>query len=211
MAGDTSGEAPGLLSRVLPGFSQAPNLHPMFVHFPIVFFYAALFFAALSWYRRRSFFLALSRWMFWLGLGTLPLAAATGFWAVGGWGHEHVTVHRNLMLATTVLAVVLLGLTRWCSDRQRLYRIVLTAGLVVVTGVMTLGADRGAWLVFVQGSGVRSEGHVHQDDSGDRAAPTRSSSGTAPGDDRERSSDGDGQSLSDGTGSEHHDHDHPHP
>ncbi|MFB6346894.1 MAG: DUF2231 domain-containing protein [bacterium] len=146
---------------LLPGLAGAPNVHPMLVHFPIVFLWTALLFITGSWFGRRDQFLIMAKWLFWLGLFTLPLTATSGFLAVGGWGGGHVTVHRNLMVATTVLAFLLFAVLRIVAGQKRLYRIVMTIGLVVVVAVMSLGADRGAWLVFVKGSGVQPAPHVH--------------------------------------------------
>lgn len=153
--------APGWFKVLLPGMRGAKNLHPMLVHFPIVFLFTATLFSGLSWFWNSERFLLFARWMFWLGLIALPVTAATGFWVVGGWGDGHVTGHRNFMLLTTLLAFVLLGVLRMVANRTKLYRIVLTVGLIIVLTVMTLGADRGAWLVFVKGSGVKSAKHVH--------------------------------------------------
>jgi uncharacterized membrane protein len=149
------------LNTLLPGLTGAPNIHPMLVHFPIVFLWTSLLFVGASWFWKPEEFLAMAKWMFWLGLVALPITAGTGFWAIGGWGGGHVTIHRNVMLITTGLAFLLFGILRWLADRQRLYRIVMTVGLIIVVTFMTLGADRGAWLVFVEGSGVKPAEHVH--------------------------------------------------
>lgn len=151
----------GLLNTLFPGLTGAPNIHPMLVHFPIVLLCMSLLFVSASWFWKPEEFLTTAKWMFWLGLVALPITAGTGFWAIGGWGGGHVTTHRNLMLITTGLAFLLFGLLRWLADRQRLYRIVMTVGLIIVVTFMTLGADRGAWLVFVKGSGVKPAEHVH--------------------------------------------------
>ncbi|MFB6347766.1 MAG: DUF2231 domain-containing protein [bacterium] len=151
----------GWLRTLFPGLSSVKNIHPMFVHFPIVFLVTSLLFSVVSWIRDSQFFLDLARWMFWLGLVALPVTVATGFWAVGGWGGGHVTGHRNFMLLTTVLAFVLFGILRTVAGRERVYRIVLTVGLVIVVTFMTLGADRGAWLVFQKGAGVQEVEHEH--------------------------------------------------
>ena len=151
----------GFLNILLPGLTGAPNIHPMLVHFPIVFLWTSLLLVGGSWFWKPEEFLTTAKWMFWLGLIALPVTAAAGFQAVGGWGGGHVTTHRNLMLITTGLAFLLFGILRWLADHLRLYRIVMTVGLIIVVTFMTLGADRGAWLVFVEGSGVKPAEHVH--------------------------------------------------
>lgn len=150
-----------LLNTLLPGLTGAPNIHPMLVHFPIVFLCTSLLFVGTSWFWKPEPFLTTAQWMFWLGLIALPITAGTGFLAVGGWGGGHVTTHRNLMLITMALAFLLFGALRWLAGRDRVYRIVMTVGLIIVVTFMTLGADRGAWLVYVKGSGVKPVEHVH--------------------------------------------------
>lgn len=151
----------GLLKTLLPGLTEVPDIHPMLVHFPIVFLWGTFVFVVGSWFWKPDFFLSMGRWLFWLGLISLPITAGTGFLAVGGWGGGHVTTHRNLMLITTALAFVLFAVLRYVSNRQRLYRVAMTVGLLIVLAFMTLGADRGAWLVYVEGSGVKPVKQTH--------------------------------------------------
>ncbi len=157
--------AGSLLSTFFPGLTGVSNVHPMVVHFPIVFVYTSLLFVLLSWKWGTTEFLAFARWTFWLSLVSFPVTAATGFLAVGGWGSGHVTGHRNLMLITVGLSFGLWIVLRFVSNRTYWYRLVLTLGLLIVTVLMTLGTDRGAWLVYVKGSGVQSGGHVHSSES----------------------------------------------
>lgn len=157
---DHSDRKSGLFERFLPGFTQAPDLHPMFVHFPIVLLWTSLLFVIGSWFFYPVRFLQFGRWLFWLSLVALPITAATGFWAVGGWGGGHLTSHRNLMLITITLSYVLFGLLRVVSE-VNIYRFTLTIGLIILVLFMSLGADRGAWLVFVEGSGVKPVEHNH--------------------------------------------------
>jgi uncharacterized membrane protein len=152
----------GLLQYLLPGLTKVPDIHPMMVHFPIVLLWTSLLFVGTSWFWKPDKFLTTARWMFWLGLIALPITAGTGFLAVGGWGGGHVTIHRNLMLITVGLAFLLFGILYFIPDRQQLYRIVMTVGLVIIVVFMTLGADRGAWLVYVKGSGVKPAENVHK-------------------------------------------------
>lgn len=145
----------------MPGLAGAPNVHPMLVHFPIAFLVTSTLLFLLSWIVYPDRLFMLGRWLYWLGLMSLPVVAASGFWAIGGWGEGHVVGHRNWMLLTTFTAYLLFVVARYVSNRERMYRVVLTIGMIVVTLFMTIGADRGAWLVFVEGSGVQSAQQAH--------------------------------------------------
>lgn len=156
--------------RLMAGFFGAPDIHPMLVHFPIVFLWTAFFFAGLSWWRNSASYQQMAQWLFWAGLLALPITAASGFWAVEGWGGGPNALHRNLMLITTGLAFGLFAVLRWVAERPRVYRMVMTLGLILVVTTLTLGADQGAWLVFEKGMGVKPAQHQH---SGDHSSSHR--------------------------------------
>lgn len=154
--GKQSGETEeSFLEFLFPGLTQVEDVHPLFVHFPIVLVWTALLFVGLSWFGYEDEFLRTARWMFWLSLIALPITLASGFLAVGGWVEGHAAGHRNWMVLSTLLAYLLFGVEHWLVSRDQLGRIVLTVGLVIVTVCMTIGADRGAWLVYVEGAGVQ--------------------------------------------------------
>jgi uncharacterized membrane protein len=172
------------MESILPGLSAAPNLHPMVVHFPIALWLAALLFWSLAVVRKQDDLWRTGRWLLYLGtLGGL-VAVGTGFWATEAMGHDSpghglVHVHRNFMITTTSLALitaVFAHVTR--SSTSARLRFGLVALLGVTAGVLTLGADRGAELVFRYGIGTAGEtppaadGHDHDHDHGDHAPAT---------------------------------------
>lgn len=159
------------MSDLLPGLEAAPNIHPMLIHFPIALWLSAL----LIWIGHA----VTGRDELWVGgrlmltLGTLGgiAAVATGFWATNQMGHsasghDLVHVHRDWMVATTVLATLTTGGAWLYRGSSATPRLALIALLCVTTVLLTVGADRGANLVFRYGVGVLNEappsaGHGH--------------------------------------------------
>lgn len=152
-----------------PGLKAMENFHPVFVHFPLVLLPLALVFQAVAVWREREDWQKLALLLLWLGtLGALA-AATTGLLAeeevtVPEAGWEVIALHEILMLVSAGLAVVLSGVTLWLwfgrahHERGRLARPVqrlLLAGLLVLCGVLVVGADRGGQLVYQFGVSVQ--------------------------------------------------------
>ena len=149
------------MDAVFPGLRGMENLHPLFVHFPVVLLPLALLFQALGMARRREELQRAAAWLLYLGtLGALA-AAGTGLLAAGkvevpDAAIEVIELHEFLMLSTTGLAVALalvagLG-RRWIP--QAVPKILLV-GLLLLSGVLAVGADRGAQLVYQFGVSVQ--------------------------------------------------------
>lgn len=166
-----------MIEQLLRGLSSAPNLHPMVVHFPIAFWVAATGAWLLAVARKRDEAWRFGLWLHLLGLLGAAVAVAFGFWATEKMGHdspghELVHVHRDIMLWATGLALTVTALGWW--KRTAKLRAPLTALSVVLVGLLTVGADRGAELVFRYGMGVAHETppesthtHSHDDDHGE--------------------------------------------
>ena len=151
------------MNELMPGLSGAPDLHPMFVHFPIVLWLSALGFALAGAARGRDRLTDTARILLYLGTLSALFAATTGYLAAGrmghdSLGHELVHLHRNYMYVATALALVasiFAFVRRGRSDGLTLWG--LTALLLLVSTVTVLGADRGAALVFRYGIGTADE------------------------------------------------------
>lgn len=152
-----------------PGLRAMENFHPLFVHAPATLLPLALVFQALAVWRGREEWQKLALWLLWLGaLGALA-AAGTGLLAeeevvVPDAGIETIERHERLMLITTGIAVALAAGTLWFwfrgaqQERGRLSRglqVGLLAGLLVLNGVLVVGADLGARLVYEFGVSVK--------------------------------------------------------
>ncbi len=163
------------MNDFLPGISQALNVHPLFVHFPIALWSFSLLLWVLGQFLGRNELLNAGRWTLYAGtLGAL-VTLGTGYLAADGIGHDSVGhdlvhVHRDFMLwsvglglLTTVVAFFLRN--RGTSKGQW----AVTLGLFLTVGLTTLGADRGALLVYRYGIGTRAamKSHGEEGDHGE--------------------------------------------
>jgi uncharacterized membrane protein len=151
------------VDSVLPGLASSPHLHPVFVHFPIALWLTALLFWSLAFARRREDLWRFGRWLLYLGVVGAAVAVGTGLWAEeqlehSSPGHDLVHTHRNWMLAASALGLgVAAGAfvtRRSASTRLRGW---FLGALLATTILMSLGADRGALLVFRYGIGTLGE------------------------------------------------------
>jgi len=143
-----------MLETILPGVQHLQNIHPLVVHFPIAFLVGAALFYFLSWIFRNQTFATTAFLL--LILGTLATGAAVG---TGLYGEEGVMIsfsvrqhllepHEKLMVTTLGVSI---GLAIWAvmarpfPKKKRLLFLFL---LLVLLGIMTVGADYGARMVY---------------------------------------------------------------
>ncbi len=151
---------------LFPGLAALSNLHPLFVHFPIAFFLGALMMEGIAIFRGERFHLA-ATWMCYFGAVTAIITVLTGFIAEYSLAatdprghdspaHNHIHIHRNFMIASTLLGVFLALYLFWINYKEKwvLHRIRFFIGLVFLSLLISLGADRGARLVYEFGAGV---------------------------------------------------------
>ncbi len=160
-----------LISAVLPGVAEMPNIHPMLVHFPIALLNGFLLMEVLGFIFRKDDFRVAARWMLYLGtLGAL-VAVLAGLRAEATLSHTdaiHELLLRHKSFGITVLVLsVILSLWRIVREKrfkggERVAHIILGA---VMLAVMVHGADMGGLMVYKYGAGVKavpvSEGHDH--------------------------------------------------
>ncbi|MFQ5515803.1 MAG: DUF2231 domain-containing protein [Myxococcota bacterium] len=151
------------MEAILPGLAVTANLHPIFVHLPLALWPCAMLFWVLALLRRSETLWRAGCWVLYAALVGSMLATGTGLWAEEQLGHDSpahdlVHVHRTWMLWASVLgALTALGAFALRRSRTRASRGALIALLGVVLLVGTLGADRGALLVFGHGVGSQRE------------------------------------------------------
>ena len=153
------------MDHILPGLAAINNIHPMFVHFPIAFFWGALAMEAAAIVVHERFH-PVSTWMHYLGAVSAVVTVMTGFHAMNqiaesmggheGPNHELIHVHQHWMISVTTTAVLLAGYLFWVNKRKvwNAHRWGYMIGLIVLASILTLGADRGARLVYELGYGV---------------------------------------------------------
>lgn len=144
---------------MLPGAQHLQNIHPLVIHFPIAFLMGAALFYFLAWIFRKDHFAITGFSLLILGTLSLAVVVATGLWAEQG-VMVHLSVrenllvpHKKLMLLTSFLCVVT---TIWAVAARpfpKKGRILFLILLLVVVGVMTLGADYGGRLVYDYNAG----------------------------------------------------------
>ena len=145
------------------GLRAMENFHPVFVHAPLTLLPLALVFQALAVWRGREDWQKLALWFLCLGAVGALAGAGTGLLAeeevtVPQPGWETIERHELLMLITTGLAVVLAGGALWLRKRlTRGLQAGLLAGLLVLNGLLAVGADLGGRLVYEFGVSVKKE------------------------------------------------------
>ncbi len=144
---------------MLPGLRAALNYHPMFVHFPIVLWLAALLFEILAVWRASDEMQRTASRMLYLGTLAALVTIPTGLAAIKsippGDAQRVVGIHETLMLVATSFALLLCLYTLVLRKNPTPdMRKIMLVGLVVLGVLLTIGADRGAQLVYGYGSAV---------------------------------------------------------
>jgi uncharacterized membrane protein len=148
------------MQAVLPGLKGMLNYHPLFVHFPIALWLGALLFEALAVARRSEELQRTAARLLYLGTLCALAAVGTGLLAEEsvpetGPARDVMELHEKLMLITTSVAIGLcmLAFFRRHSFTAGLRKLFLL-GLLILAGLLAVGADRGAQLVFQYATSV---------------------------------------------------------
>jgi uncharacterized membrane protein len=148
-----------MLENLLPGVQHLQNIHPLVVHFPIAFLMGAALFYFLSWIFRNQTFATMAFLL--LILGTLSAGAAV---ATGLYGEEGVMVsrsvrehlleiHEEIMLVTLGVSIVLCAWAFMARPFPKKGRFLFLLLFLVLLGIMTVGADYGARMVYDYNAG----------------------------------------------------------
>ncbi|MFQ5596787.1 MAG: DUF2231 domain-containing protein [Nitrospiria bacterium] len=158
-----------MIEQLYPGMASLQNLHPLFVHFPIAFFLgAALMEIVATFYHERFHFVA--TWLLYLGVFSAGVTLVSGFGAASSIasqytlehdapGHDLIHVHRNWMLFASSMGACLAIYFLWVNQNQKWlhHRWGLLLGALLLSFLVSMGADRGGRLVFEFGTGVNPE------------------------------------------------------
>ena len=154
------------MEMLLPGVSAIQNVHPMFVHFPIAFFVGALAMEGLAVFRHEKFH-TIAASLLYLGTLSAIVTVPTGFYAMNtaaetdprghnAPGHNFIHVHRDWMVSVTAVSILLSLYLLWIGKKKKWvsHRWGALLGLLSLSILLTLGADRGARLVYEFGTGI---------------------------------------------------------
>jgi len=144
---------------MLPGLRAILNIHPLFVHFPIALWLSALLFEALAVVRGSDEWHRTAARLLYLGTIAAIVTIFTGFNArrsiPPGPAMIVVGIHETMMMIATSVA---LGLSLFAIVFRKNFnaslRKFLLGGMVLLAILLTIGADRGAQLVYEYGSAV---------------------------------------------------------
>ena len=149
---------------MLPGLKSMLNIHPLFVHFPIAFWFAALLFEVLALWRSNDDWRRTSVRLLFLGTIAASFAVLTGWYAgasvpPSGPVQAVFSIHETIMLVTTAFAI---ALCLFCIAKRTQFTVgsrrVLLVGLIVLAVLTTIGADRGAQMVYQYATSVNLPG-----------------------------------------------------
>lgn len=147
------------MQAIFPGLKAMLNHHPVFVHFPIVLWLAALLFILLAVWRSSDEMHRAGTYLLYLGTLSGIITLMTGFYAEEsvppGPASDVVEIHQALMVTSLSIAG---GLCLFAFFARKRFtpglRKLLLLGLIILAGVVSVGADRGGQLVFQYGAGV---------------------------------------------------------
>ncbi|MHB8481285.1 MAG: DUF2231 domain-containing protein [Nitrospiria bacterium] len=158
-----------MLETLLPGLAALQNIHPMFVHFPVAFFLGAVVMEGIAFFKGERFHFV-ATWILYLGTAAAVVTLLTGFEAANtiaatdplghkSPAHEYIHLHRDWMVSVTLFSIFFSLYLFWINRKGRWIsqKFGIFLGLVVLSLMVTLGADRGARLVYEFGTGVNSK------------------------------------------------------
>lgn len=145
---------------MLPGFKSMLNIHPLFVHFPIAFWFAALLFEALAIWRANDEWHRTAVRLLYLGTIAAFAAVFTG-WQAQKSVEPNLEIQRVFQIHETIMLITSSFATALClycfAKRDRFTaesRKFLLVGLIFLAILTTIGADRGVQLVYQYGQSV---------------------------------------------------------
>jgi len=148
-----------MFETLLPGVQHLQNIHPLVVHFPIAFLVGAALFYFLSWIFRNQTFSTTAFLLLILGTLSAGAAVATGLYGEEGVMisrsvREHLLeVHEKIMLVTLGVSIVLSAWAFMVRPFPKKWRFLFLLLFLVLLGIMVVGADYGARMVYDYNAG----------------------------------------------------------
>ena len=144
---------------MLPGAQHLQNIHPLVIHFPIAFLMGAALLYVAAWMLKSDRFAHSAFVVLVLGALSLAVAVATGLYAEQGVMvslsvREHLLQpHKTAMLVTLAICTMLTVWAIVARPFPKKGRPLFLFLLLVMIGVMTVGADFGGRMVYDYNAG----------------------------------------------------------
>jgi len=144
---------------MFPGAQHLQNLHPLVIHFPLALLMGAALLYVAAWLLKSERFAHSAFVMLVLGALSLAVAVATGLYAEQGVmlalsvRDQLLKPHKQYMLATLALCTTL---TVWAIGARpfpKKGRLLFLFLVLVMVGMMTVGADFGGRMVYDYNAG----------------------------------------------------------
>ena len=148
-----------MFEALLPGVQHLQNIHPLAVHFPIAFLIGAALFYFLGWIFKNNTFSTTAFLLLILGTLSAGTAVGTGLYAEDGVMvsrsvREHLLeVHEKFMFVALGLSIVLSAWTFIARPFPKKGRLLFLLFFLVLLGIMSVGADYGARMVYDYNAG----------------------------------------------------------
>ena len=152
----------------LKGLSDAANIHPLFVHFPIALLLTSFAAYILGSLFKKEELLIAGKWFLYFGTAAAAVTVLTGLEAEktvphGGGVHEILIMHKYFGYTVLGLSVLL---SAWVlSSKSHIPskgRVAFLVALALLAMVITQGADLGGRMVFLHGVSVGGKGAVEE-------------------------------------------------
>lgn len=147
--------------NILEGLQSVSNIHPIIVHFPIgLLIISTLFFIAGHFIKPNNELIITGKWTLIMGSLFALLAVITGLLAASTLPHDEeihhaMTIHRNILIPVMIIALSLAGYIFFQKDLSNIKRgNLFLSGLIIMSGLLVLGADYGGQMVFKYGAGT---------------------------------------------------------
>ncbi len=144
---------------MFPGAQHLQNLHPLVIHFPIALLMGAALLYLAAWIGKSDGFARSAFVVLVMGALSLAVAVGTGLYAERGVMlslsvREHLLQpHKTAMLATLAMGTLLTGWAMLARPFPKKGRLLFLFLLLVMIGVMTVGADFGGRMVYDYNAG----------------------------------------------------------
>jgi len=141
------------------GAQHLQNLHPLVIHFPIALLMGAALLYVTAWISKSERFAHSAFWVLVMGALSLAIAVATGLYAEQGVmlalsvREQLLEPHERYMLATLGLCTALTIWAILARPFPKKGKSLFLFLLLVMIGVMTVGADFGGRMVYDYNAG----------------------------------------------------------